>query len=74
MTSNNEEKCGTCRFSANPTTVTLDGTRHEREGVIRACRLNPPIPVTEYVFNDPHVEFQFPTVHEDDWCGQYIPT
>lgn len=65
------ERCGTCRFAGPITTTTLDGTRSVVESYMRTCRLNPPVAITEYTFEQPSTEFEFPTVHEDEWCGQY---
>ena len=66
----NKEKCENCRFVGTFRLIMLDGSRSEQEGVL-VCRLNPPVTVVDYSFSDPEQDWKFPSVHSEDWCGQY---
>ena len=66
------ENCSNCRFSGNRSIVTMDGVRSEVGGAL-VCRLQPPVHIVEYSFNEPQSEWAYPPVHGEDWCGQYQP-
>jgi len=63
--------CKNCRYYDSTTTgkptygPTFVGSVERKNGF---CRRQPP-----QVFNDNHYGY-WPLVHEQDWCGEFVPT